>query len=298
MDFDNIIEACYSVYNERQYALKKISKTQEELNKWQTDSLSTYRNQLEPYVFNYLNHIYGYTLDTLWKTHQFSKKNKYAFVIVERRAHPNWWFILRNIAWAGPQFSLYIFCSDLNYDFIKSLLGDKAENVHIYQIFKGVADREQGYNESNLLFRTPRFYKLIDTEYFINVHLDAYFIQKIPDWIFTGTYYGSPWGWNPNYAGNGGLAVRNTQKLIELCEKEIKNALNTIGEDWYLSEAIKKHDIELPSLDFRMKVFQENLPTTFTPIGTHQFWTYLNNYNINDKELFTKHIKKLVTIEI
>lgn len=298
MDFDNIIEACYSVYNERQEALKKISKTQEELNKWQTDCLSTYRNQLEPYVFNYLNHTYGHTLDTLWKNHQFPKKNKYAFVIVERRAHPNWWFVLRNIAWAAPHFSLYIFCSDLNYDFVKSILGDKMENVHIHQIFKGLADREKGFNEYNIVFKTPKFYQMIDAEYFINFQLDSYFIQKIPDWIFTGTYYGSPWGWNPTYAGNGGLAVRNTQKLIELCEKEIKNALNTIGEDWYLSEAIKKRDIELPSLDFRMKVFQENFPTNFTPIATHQFWTYLNNYNIDNKDIFSKHIKKLVTLEI
>ena len=292
MDLDSLIDVCYSLHNERQEALKASNDNIQ----WQKDSLHFYRLQIEPYVFNYLIHNYGHKLDEFWKTHQFPKKNKYSFVIIERRVHPNWWFVLRNIAWAAPHFSLYIFCSDLNYDFVKSILGNKADNVHIYKMFKGLADREKGYNESNLILRTPHFYKLIDAEYFINVHLDAYFIQKIPDWIFTGTYYGSPWGWDPQRAGNGGLAVRNTQKLIELCEKEIKNALNTTGEDCYISDAIIKHNFELPPLDFRIKVFQENFPTNFIPIGTHQFWTYINNYNLNDKKQFTYNIKKLITL--
>jgi len=292
MDIDSLINAFYSLYNERQEVLK----TSNDTIQWQKDTLHFYRIQLEPYVFNYLNYTYGHQLDKFWKTHHFPKKNKHAFVIIERRAHPNWWFVLRNIAWAAPHFSLYIFCSDLNYDFILSLLGNKAETVYIHKIFKGVADREKGYNESNLILRTPYFYKLIDAEYFINVHMDAYFIQKIPNWIFTGIYYGSPWGWDPSRAGNGGLAVRNTQKLIDLCEKEIKNALNVCGEDCYISDSIVKHSLELPPLEFRMRVFQENFPTPFIPIGTHQFWTYLNNYDILNKDLFTINIKKLINI--
>jgi hypothetical protein len=292
MDLDSLINVCYSLHNERQEALK----TSNDNIQWQKDSLHFYRLQIEPYVFNYLIHNYGHKLDEFWKTHQFPKKSKYAFVIVERRVHSNWWFVLRNIAWAAPHFSLYIFCSDMNYDFIKSILGDKADNVFIHKLFKGLADREKGFSDYNITFKTPQFYKMIDAEYFINFQMDSYFIQKIPDWIFTGTYYGSPWGWDPSRAGNGGLAIRNTQKLIELCEKEIQNALNNVGEDDYLSNAIIKHNFELPHLDFRIKVFQENFPTNFIPIGTHQFWTYINNYNLNDKTQFTNNIKKLITI--
>jgi hypothetical protein len=295
MDFDTLISTCYSFYNERQ-SLFKLASTPEEQIQLQKENLHFFRVHLEPYVFNYLNYTYGKQLDTHWLTHKFPKKNKYAFVIIERRPHPNWWFILRNIAWAAPHFSLYIFGRDLNYDFIKTLLGDKAENVHIHQFYKGVADREKGYYESNLTLQMPQFYRLIDAEYFINVHMDAYFIQKIPDWIFTGTYYGSPWGWDPDRAGNGGLAVRNTKKLIDLCEKEINNVFSKCGEDCYLTDAIIKHNHYLPPLEFRMKVFQENFPTQFIPIGTHQFWTYLTNYNISNKSNFIDNIKKLITI--
>ncbi len=292
MDFENIIEACYSVYNERQQLLK----SSEDIDKWQKETLHYNRTQLEPYIFNYLNHTYGKKLDEFWKTHMFPKKSDRAFVIVERRIHPNWWFVLRNIAWAAPHFSLYIFCSDLNYEFIRSILGNKADNVHIHKLFKGIADREKAFKEYNITYKTPQFYKMIDAEYIINFQMDSYFLQKIPDWIFTGTYYGSPWCWDPNRGGNGGLAVRNVKNIIELCEKEIMNALNDAGEDCYLSDAVTKYGHFLPPLEFRLKVFQENSPTQYNPIGTHQFWTYLTNYNISNKSEFTNHFKKLVTL--
>jgi len=243
-----------------------------------------------------LNYQYGHKLDEFWKNHQFPKKSDKAFVIVERRAHPNWWFVLRNIAWAAPHFSLYIFCSDLNYDFIKTVLGDKADNVHIRIWFKGLADRHTGFMEANSTLKMPNFYKLIEAEYFINVHLDAYFLQKIPDWIFTGTYYGSPWCWDSERAGNGGLSVPNVKKMSELCEKEVSAALNEAIEDDYISNILIKNNYAYPPLDFRLRVFQENAPTQFIPIGTHQFWTYLHNYNINNREEFCNNIRKLVTI--
>jgi hypothetical protein len=295
MDPNSLISACYSLHNERQELLKTL-KTDEEIEKWRKDTLHFFRIEIEPYVFNYLNHTYGHKLDEFWKTHQFSKEYKYAFVIVERRVHPNWWFILRNILWAAPNFSLYIFCSDVNYDFIKSILGDKAENVHICQWFKGIADREKGFTEYNITFKLPQFYKLIKAEYFITVQMDSYFLQKIPDWIFTGTYYGAPWAWNPTMAGNGGLSIRNVKNMIELCEKEIQNIQNNEGEDWHFSQAIVKYNYVIPPFEFRCKVIQENFPVDLIPIGTHQFWTYINNYNLSDKPLFMNYINKLITL--
>lgn len=297
MDFDTLIASCYSFYNERQSLLKNTN-TPEDFNKWQTESLAFYRHQLEPYVFNYLNHTYAEKLDNFWKTHQFPKKSKYAFVIVERRAHPNWWFILRNIAWAAPHFSLYIFCSDLNYDFIKALLGNKADNVNIFKWYKGNTDRDTGRNEYTMTLKLPGLYKLIDAEYIITVQMDSYFLQKIPDWIFTGTYYGAPWGWNPTKGGNGGVSIRNVKNMIEICEKETSNIQNDTAEDWHFSLMLEKYNFSLPSFDFRCKVIQENFPTTTKPIAIHQFWTYLNNYNISDPELFKLNLNKILSIDI
>jgi hypothetical protein len=137
-----------------------------EIEKSQKESHHYYRNQLEPYIFNYMILKYGQQLDKFWLNHQFPEKSKYAFVIVERRVHPNWWFVLRNIAWAAPHFSLYIFCSDLNYNFIKTILGDKAKNVHIFQWYKGIATLEQGFYDYSMTYLLPQFYNLIDADYF------------------------------------------------------------------------------------------------------------------------------------
>ncbi len=295
MDLNSIIEACYSVHNERQSILPTL-KSEEEVKKWQDDTLHFYRTQLEQYVFNYLTLTYGNKLDEFWKSHQFPKKSKYSFVIVERRIHPNWWFILRNIAWAAPHFSLYIFCSDLNYEFIKTMLGDKAENVHIFKWFQGSPERKIAFEQYNVTLKMPGFYKLIDSDYTITVQMDSYFLQKIPDWVFCGTYYGAPWGWNPTKGGNGGLSIRNIKDMIELCEKEISSIQNNEGEDWHFSQLLEKHNYTVPPFEFRVKVVQENFPIDIIPIGTHQFWTYIANYNLSDKTLFTNNIKKLLTL--
>jgi hypothetical protein len=295
MDFNSLIESCYSLYNERQYVLKTL-KTQEEFTKWEKDTLHFYRVQIEPYIFNYLNLTYGNKLDNFWKTHQFPKKSKYSFVIVERRVHPNWWFILRNIAWAAPNFSLYIYCSDLNYEFIKTILGDKVDNVHIFKWFQGNPDRKTALQEYNITLKMPQFYKLIESEYVITVQMDSYFLQKIPEWIFCGTYYGAPWAWNPSACGNGGLSIRHINSMIEICEKDIINIQNNTDEDMFFSNMIQKNNYNLPSLEFRLKVFQENYPIDAIPIGIHQFWTFIMNYSLSDKALFTKNIKKLLTL--
>lgn len=295
MDIDTLVETCYTLFNERQVVFKNVKNNEEAIN-WQKENLSFFRNQIEPYVFNYLNLNYGKQLDEFWKTHTFPKKSNRALVLIERRAHPNMWFTLRNIAWAAPNLSLYIFCSDMNYNFIKTLLGDKADNVHIIKWFRGLADKHTGIQEGAITLQMASFYDLIDAEYIINVHVDAYFIQKIPDWIFTGTYYGSPWGWNQESAGNGGLAVRHIKKMSMLCQKEAKNFMSEMGEDAWISAAIVKHGFDLPPLEFRIKVFQESFPTNETPIGTHQFWTYIMNYNLSNRPEFHTNIKKLVTM--
>lgn len=297
MDFESLISTCYSFYNERQTTLKTLT-IQSDIIKYNESSLHYYRTQLEPYIFNYLIYNYGKQLDNFWKSHQFLKNSKYAFVIVERRPHPNWWFILRNIAWVAPHFSLYIFCSDLNYDFIKSLLGDKADNVNIIKWYKGNPDRDTGRNEYTMTFKLGAFYRLIDAEYMITVQMDSYFLQKIPDWIFTGTYYGAPWIWNPTKGGNGGVSIRNIKDMIEICEKEKRNIQNDDSEDWHFSKMIEKYNYSLPSFEFRSKVIQENFPTIFSPIGIHQFWTYLDNYNISNSDLFKSHLLKMLTINI
>lgn len=292
MDIDTLTEAFLEKVRERELIIQKC-KTDEERHKCYMETLDKFRCDLEPYIWQNLMLNYGAKLDEFWKTHQFPKKSKHAWVIVERRCHPNMWFLIRNIAWAAPHFSLYIFCSDENQQFIRSLLGDKVNNVNIISWFKGFVSREQGKDDYNTTFKLAGFYKQIDAEYMIGVQTDTYFRHKIPDYIFKGDYYGSPWCWATHMLGGGGITVRKIMAMIEICNKV--KILDKEAEDSWTSSKVIEYNYSAPSFDFIKNIFSENFPID-DPIGIHQFWTYLYNFQIKAPEEFKKHLKKYLTI--
>ena len=99
---------------------KKINDQNENPATCQTNLLKTLRHGLEPYVYAHLEATYGQKLTEFWKSWIPPLRSAKAFVLVERRTHPNFWFVLRNMAWAGPNMAVYIFCSDENVNFIKT----------------------------------------------------------------------------------------------------------------------------------------------------------------------------------
>ena len=294
MDIDTLVEVCLEKVAERKYYLTKCE-TNSDKEAWYKETLDKYRIDLEPYIFQYFMLKYGPKLDEFWKNHQFPKKSKYAWTIIERRCHPNLWFLLRNIAWAAPNFSLYIFCSDKNYKFIKSLLGDKVDNVTIIQWYKGFATRQEGKDQYAQTFKLQGFYNLIDAEYMIRAEPDTYLRHKIPESIFIDDFYGAPWCWNQEMPGGGGLHIRKIKTMIELCKRA--NYGGPEGEDFWLGEKIIEYGYKYPSLEFRKNIFSENFPVD-NPIGVHQFWTFLDNFEINNPENFKQHLSTYLKINI
>jgi hypothetical protein len=294
MDVDTLTEVCLEKKRELD-KMRDNCTTKTEYDTCYKESLDRYRNDLEAYIWQHLLFNYGSKLDEFWKTHKFPKKSARAWVIVERRCHPNWWFVLRNIAWAAPDFSLYIYCSNDNYTFIRSLLGDKADTVHIIKWFESNVSRQTGKDEYAITFKLPGFYKLIDAEYLIRVEMDTYVRHKIPDNIFVGDYYGSPWMWNKDEPGGGGLVIRKIRAMIEMLTNE--NTANTEADDFFIGNLIKTHGYTYPPYDFRKNVFSENFPVP-DPIGVHQFWTFIDNFDIQDVDKFKSHLARYLTIHI
>jgi hypothetical protein len=294
MDINTLTEVCLEKVRERKSILNNIN-SEDEFKKWQEETLHKYRYDLEPYIWQHFIFNYGSKLDEFWKSHQFPKKSKKAWIIVERRSHPNWWFLLRNLAWAAPNFSLYIFCSNENYDFVKTLLGDKANNINIIKWFKGFASIQEGKDNYAQTFKLPGFYKLIDAEYFIRVEMDTYLRHKIPESIFKGDFYGAPWGWSPEFPGGGGLVIRKISSMIELCTKE--NYVGLEADDDWIGKKVVEHGLEYPPFEYRKNIFSENFPVD-DPIGVHQFWTFLENFEINNPDNFKKHLTTYLKINI
>lgn len=259
------------------------------------ESLDTIRQTLDPYIYNYLIAKYSVPLEAFWSSYLPPIKSKYAYVIVERRCHPNFKFILQNMAWANPEMSVYIFCSLENIQFILSILGDKQKNYNICEYFTTTATREEGKEEYNKLLTSSKFYDVIDAEYLLTMQMDVIIRKKIPESIFCGDYWGAPWAWKSNLPGGGGATIRKISTMRIIC-KESSDGKH--AEDAWICDAICKDvSYTFPSLEFRANHIMESIPVN-DPILLHQFWTFYNQYLEMNKESRCNYWSHLLTINI
>jgi hypothetical protein len=260
---------------------------------------SNLRYLLEPYIYNYLLIKYGSKLEENWKNYMPPKKSSWAYCIVERRPHPNFWYILRAMAWAGPQMSVYIFCSDENEGFIHSLLGEKADNMNIIPYFRGNPDMKTAIQDYNNFYTDYRNYMKIDAEYILTLQMDNIIRKKLDMRMFTTDYYGSPWSWDQDEPGGGGATVRRVEKMVEICRMHRPDPDNTqceIAEDGWISQKIKKSGI-FPSIEFRGKILMESLLTE-DPFIIHQTWTFMDGLIIEGKQNFLEICYGIIKMEI
>jgi hypothetical protein len=273
----------------------RCATSHEEYATLQRDQLHAFRMELEPYIYHYLIEQYGLRLNAVWDTYTPPLKSDKAYVLVERRAHPNYPFVLKMMAWAAPHLSVYLVCSNENLEFIKAILGDKIEHFHIIIAYSGEVDRDQGRTEYNQLLTEASFFEMIDAEYIVTMQMDVFLRRKLTDDLFCGDYWGPPWGWCPHRAGGGGATIRRVQKMIEICKADREDPLAPCkeGEDSWMSDRVQ----DFPPLKFRRAHIMESMPAE-DPIIVHQFWTYLNNYDVQDREQFTENLKRILTIHL
>ena len=279
------MELLYAIYEVIQIEKKKTPNTGEILDKL--------RNALEPYIYFYLIEKHGIMLQTFWESYRPPWKSDNVFVIAERRAHPNFRFILQNIAWAGPDMAVYIYCSDENQAFIEAILGDKRDYYHIIPVFSGNPTREEGKQAYNTLLTDYRFYQTIQAKYMLTVQLDNIIRKRIDPAMFTGDYWGNPWSWDSGAAGGGGATVRNINAMIELCRvhrSEPNEPFNETEDKW-LSDRVTNY----PDESFRSNHLMESIFVE-DPHILHQFWTFGNDYLVLPREVFVEYWKKLLTI--
>ena len=294
MSFEAIIAVAHSQWNKWRHRIFSAT-TQQELDQLQQDRLHAFRMELEPYIYHYLIEQYGLPLNAVWENYIPPLKSDKAYVLVERRAHPNYPFLLKMMAWAAPHLSVYLFCSDENLEFIKAILGNKIEHFNIIVAYSGEADRDQGRTDYNKLLTDAVFYEMIDAEYIVTMQMDVFLRRKLTDDLFCGDYWGAPWNWCPHRAGGGGATIRRVQKMIEVCRADRDDPLAPCKEceDSWIADRIQ----DFPSLDFRRAHIMENMPAD-DPMIVHQFWTFLDSYHIEDRVQFTENVKRILTIHL
>ena len=254
------------------------------------DTYHKYRCELEPFVFKALNDLYGKELDDFWNSSIIPKISDKGICIVERRCHPNLKFCIQNAAYYARGYSIHIFCSKANLDFINIITGTQFNNLHIYPIFDDLGTPEAGKNEYNNLLRTHSFWNTFKEEHIITIETDSYFMKPIPDSIYAYDYVGSKWVSKEAEPGGGGLTYRKVSVMKESLELNIEGHEM---QDTFVSHGIQQLNKKFPTLEEAFNYFIEGHISN-NGIGTHQWWTFIHNL---DEDTILYMIEVYLTLE-
>ena len=278
--------------------------TQNELREKSPKILSNLRNKLEPFVFNALEEGYGNKLTEFWKTYIPPKKAKRAYMLVEGRIHPNMWFVLRNMAWAGPDMSVYIFCSDQNYDYIMDLLGDKAPHFNVIVAFKGDPPKEQAWQEFVNLYTNWKIWEMMETDYALLIQMDVYIRKRLDDCLFNYDWYACRWAWKIDEPG-GGISICRVAKMVSILKEHRPNTEIDcpISSDEFINRIIQVNGTYPPLMENvqnLMESMQRFTEGTYRvlivdPYAVHQPWTFSYPFSQEEFRIFWR---ELLTIRI
>jgi len=284
------MEPCDTLVYVAQCLQKNIS-----LFKNEGDLLHTCRMQLEYYVFDYLKNAYGSALDTFWNTYTIPLKSDKAIIFVERRCHPNLEFCLKNAVYFARGYSVHIFCSESNIDFIRHICGSQKTNIHYHIQFKGIGTPEQGRLEYNALLKTRQFWETFTEEHILTFETDCYLRKSIPESIYSYDYVASKWPWRLDRPGGGGLTYRKCSVMLKICDIDSKDLAEVHMQDCFVSDGIQFLQLKTPTFQESLDYFCEAMPIKTTTLGLHQWWTFCIRSNV---PIHIDMFKKYLTLEI
>ena len=269
-------EDVHRVVSAIQSIQKSIScfKTEEEQN-------HQYRTQIEPILFQGLMRNYMNQFDSYWNETTIPRESSRAIVIVERRCHPNLEFCIKNAVYFARGFSLYIFCSHANREFVETICGSQKEYVNIIPIFDTIGSSQEGKEVYNQLLCDEQFWKMIQADVCLTMETDSYLRAPLPESIFEYDYVASKWPWLSELPGGGGISMRKRTMMIHICQDQ--TLCRRVMQDSFVSEGVEKGNYTYPSWEQSRIFFVECLSAKhgFCPdvCGVHQWWTFLNQFD-------------------
>lgn len=224
------------------------------------------RLELEPLVFDILKRKYGSVLKGIWDMSPSVKDGDRAFVLVERRIHPNIEFVLQTARAAGISWRIFVVCSDINLPWLQETLGDKVE---LFPFFKGLATREVALQEYCSMMTDASFYQALPAEHLFFLQTDSYIRRAIPDSLLQYDLAAAPYLWDETIVG-GGTSFRKRSAMIQICNKAHRI---TPIEDVFISAGAKELGFKIPSFDEGITYIAESCLYE-DPIAVHQWWTF------------------------
>ena len=235
----------------------------------------------EPYWSNYLKQ---FDLPASYFQNITRNTNKFCVIVEPRISNElilvikNFMYLLQNKGWG-----LIVFHGTKNEEFIKKGL-EGWPNI----IFENLNCENLTINDYNDLMCSKEFYlklKIRGCEHCLIFQTDTLLFKDNIDDYLKYDYVGAPW----NYklyggveVGNGGLSLRNVNKMFEIAESCTRNVrkkgfsiikkVKQLNEDLYFSYWSHIKNFNIPSIDVA-KTFSVEFIYYHDPCGFHKPWS-------------------------
>jgi hypothetical protein len=232
-----------------------------------------------PYWNLYLNLYSNKKLENIKK---INDTNKFC-VIIEPRKHFQLLPVIRNFMSLLKTWGLIIYHGTENENFIKEKC---KEYDNIY--FENLNVPNLNIDEYSNLLSDPNFYLNIKGKY----NCSHILLFQTDTLLFKGEddiniflnydYIGAPWIWkNTPPVGNGGLSLRNLEKMIFITENYKNSTTNPIPEDIFISFKCYENNFNMPDIQNASLFSSEGI---YNPesCGIHGFFL---KTNLNDRIL-------------
>lgn len=179
------------------------------------------------------------------------RDSKYVGVIVEPRCHEMLSLVLKNFSYMMQGWSITIYHSDNNKEFIEKILGEN----HGVRLIRFCEDNIT-ISEYNKLLMSKEFYQTVGGEKMLIFQCDSFIRRRNIEEFLQYDYIGAPWA--PNsfcegylklsvrvdkdvqvhdvIVGNGGLSLRTPSVMLEILDiVEIEDWKDKVNEDIFFA---------------------------------------------------------------
>jgi len=211
-----------------------------------------------------------------WEELKIPLQSDRACVIVEPRKHKHLELVIKNVLYFVPStWSLYIFHSKTNEQFVKDLLGaEKLSQVHLICICRD----NLSIRDYSTLLVSELFWNWIEAEHVLIFQTDSYLRKRGIEEFLKYDCVGSPWATcfldRTHHAGNGGVCLRKKCKILEAITRHTYQS--PMNEDMFFQFALERTGAKLAHVEEAKKFGVETIYYE-DPIACHKHWDYITD---------------------
>lgn len=245
------------------------------------------RMALEPLIFDIIKEKYGKALREYFQQANIPTTSEQCILIIERRIHPNLEFLLHNVTYFAPGWSICFICSDVNLAYCQEISGSQKSTISYLPYFSGSPGRDQARDDYNKLLKSKQFYQSLPWNSVWICQTDSYFRRKIPTTeILKYDFFAAPAEWDTDLHV-GGMSYRRCAAMIEIINRFHEEIPS---EDVYLSKGARALQLKIPEFETAVTYISESCLYE-DPIGVHQWWTFFY-HEMEDAELIFHSLLK------